>query len=463
MEYGESLGLAQDFQSAERINDLRYRQHALKAAQNEAEAKSAMLANDLQYNNVMNQHDYGIVKENAKNQIYKIGKFRRENPDWSYNVEKRAQYNNMVRELKDNPDLLRGMASDGAYKSYVTDMQEVAKNPEAYDTDAYNSIGQQWKNYLQYGNQNGYEAAQKDGKMAFVYNKPKNFVNLPKALMDLGAGIQNYDVQKGKNIGEWWTTPNPNDVKAIKNSAYQEHARQIAVEAQKAGITDPKAVDDWVSSQIAAGFKKHYSIGDPNALFNRQIALAHLGLARQKAAGKSQGIPFSSYDEIFKVPAGYINQEAARKTWGDNPPIYLQGTSGKKVDLTGHDFHYDGRSVSANGDKFVTGFVKLPKEIAEQQGIYKQGWFTVDGITSDFEGQASVEQGVDKDGKAIDYVKVKYALPIDPNDKKARVLFDTFSQPDKTVDIPNPTQNMPETVLQGGFEYHYNQQTGKYE
>jgi hypothetical protein len=155
-------------------------------------------------------------------------------------------------------------------------------------------------------------------------------------------------------------------------------------------------------------------------------------------------MPFSSFDETFNnpnKPAGYADPKGIREVWGDNPKIVLYGKStGKQVDLTGKDFFPDNRYITSEGQKFLTGFVKMSKDEAEKYGIYKQGALTIDGITADFIGQASEEVGTDKDGKSYEYIKVNYNLPIDTKDKRARMRYDATIQPDKTVDVPNPTQ-----------------------
>jgi hypothetical protein len=169
-EYGIPTGLAVDLQFDQRINDLRYRQAQDQRAKAMAEARSAMFANDLEYQNAINSFDNPIIKENAKNTIKQIGQFVRENPDWSTNVDKRVQLNLLKRQLKDNPDLHRGIASDNAYKTFLGDLAEAQKNPQFHDMDAYNSIAEQWKNYNKYGHQGGQEAASAEGRQPFIYN-----------------------------------------------------------------------------------------------------------------------------------------------------------------------------------------------------------------------------------------------------------------------------------------------------
>jgi hypothetical protein len=433
MEYGTELGLAQNFQANERINDLRYRNHMMKQSQAESEAKAKMFADDLDFQNAANSYDNPIIKQHAKDTILKIGQYVRQNPDYANNPNKLAEIKLMKNELRDNPHLLRGMASDASFKQLNADLAEVAKNPEAHDTEAYQELLNQKNNYLKYGNQFGAEAAQKQGAQPFVYTKPKEFVNLPKALMELGSNITNYDIIKGKNPGEAWTAPNPNDVQNAKISAMQEHKRQILIEAKNAGITDPNKIDQWVHSQIAAGFKKNYWVGDVNALFERDIKKRELNAK----LNKGNGAGYSPWDDLFdpRKPAGNVPVDLVRKVWNDNPKMEISGTNGKKVDLTGHKFNYDGRYVtSSNGQRFLTGYVDLPLDLAEEKGIYDAPYFGSNDINGAFLNVAKIEKKEDKDGKIKEYVRVNHALPIDYHDGTGRQMYNAQAQPDKLVE-----------------------------
>jgi len=200
-EYGTNLGLAVDLQYDQRINDLRYQEEAMRRAEAMGAAKSKLFSDDLEFQTAANSFDNPIIKNKAKETIAKIGAFVRENPDWETNVNKRSQLNLLKRELKDNPDLIRGVASDNNYKQYVADLQEVAKNPNQHDSDAYNAIGEQWNNYLKFGNQNGEEAAKTEGPKAFLYSKPKDYIDVNKAVppgVNYGTKIE-VEVRKPAN------------------------------------------------------------------------------------------------------------------------------------------------------------------------------------------------------------------------------------------------------------------------
>ncbi len=477
-EFGLLQGLSADMQYDNKINDLRFREQENRRAAAESESKAALFANDLDYQNAANAFDSPIIKSEAKAKINEIGKFVRENPDWQYNVDKRLMLNSMKKDLRDNESLKRGLASDNSYKSYLGDLQEVAKNPNAHDTEAYNDISNQWNNYLQYGNQNGLEAAQKEGKKAFIYQKPQDFVDLPQTLLKAGNSVKDYEVKKGKNIGEYWTEPKADQVKAIKNSIYQQHGRQIMVEARKLGLKTDAEVDKWVTDNISAGFNKHYSIGDANAAFSNGMRMKEFNERTGKIKPINQ--TYTPFDNLIDPnnPAGTIPVDLARKIWSDKPNIQVLGNNGVKADLTGLDMNYDGRFVKKNGIPMLLGYVKVPLATAKAKGIIsgddddiEKGNFSDNGarITSDYLGKAAFEKSgdVDKDGKQKAYVKVSYQIPVNPNDQTARQMYNVQADVDKLVPASqNPFQNntsKPKTVVQGGYTYVLNEATGQYE
>jgi hypothetical protein len=435
MEFGNALGLAQSLGFEDKINDLRFRELENKRAIAQSEAKAKMFADDLDFQNAANSYDNPLIKEFAKTKIKEIGSYYRNNPDLFNNPDKLAQVNLMKRELRDNEHINRGLASDTAYKGYLKDLQEVSKNPNQHDTEAYQDIQNQWNNYLQYGNQDGVDAANKYGAKAFVYTKPKDFVDLPSTLLKAGNSIKDYDVKKGKNIGEYWTEPKADEVKAIKDSIYQQHGRQIMVEANKLGLTTPQQIDKWVSDNIAAGFDKKYSVGDPNAAFNNGMRMREYQLAKGKAEGKEITDKYTTWDDFTKSPAGIVPADVLRKVWGDKPPIKVTGNNGAIADLSGNDFDYDGKHVNINGVKFLTGTVNLPLEVAEEKGILNKGsWFTDKKVTSDFLDKAEIVTKVDDKGNKREYVKVKYELPVDVKNQTSKSMYEINTMPSKLVE-----------------------------
>lgn len=467
-EFGIVRGLAVDSGLDQATNDLFKFDEMNRRAQATSAAQAAMFADDLDFQNAANRHDNPLIKEFAKKQISAIGKFVSENPDWQTNVNKRSQINLMRRELKDNPELNRGLASDTAYKSYLGDLQEVAKNPQQHDVDAYDNVQRQWNNYLQYGNQDGAEALRNEGKKAFIYQKPRDFINLPDTLLKAGQGINPSLVLKGKNLGEYTRTADPKHINAIKDTIWKENGRQIQVEAQKMGLNTPEQVDKWLTDSIMAGVKTTYDPGDPNALWERGMRERELNLRANKGE-KQIGGNYTPFDDLMdkRKPSGNVPADIATKVWNDYPKIVIAGNSGQSIDLTGQKMQYDGRYVTdGNGIRRLTGKVNVPIDVAYQTGIWKANDPSDDLTDGEVSGEFLGKAVRRTDDKGKMYLQVDYALPIDKNDGTARQLYNTHAQPDKLVPALEYNPNIggkPKTIQQNGFTYTLNEKTGQYE
>lgn len=469
-EIGLLGGLAQDFQSDKRIGDLYRQEEALNRAKSMAEQKAVMFANDTKYQNAMNPFDNARVKQRNTKAIYDLGAWQREHPNWRIDPALRAEYNNKLDDIKGNEDVIRGMASDNAFKALTGDLQELAKSGRQYNKKAYNTLLEQKRNYEQFGNQNGYEAAQKEGHQPFVYVKPKEFIDdLSGDLTKAGDGIQDYNIIKPKNgnIGEWYSEAKPEAIEAVKRLKYQQHGEQLRQMAEDNGWDD-KQLDKFVTDNIAAGIKKNYSIGDANAKFQNMMRSAEYGLHKRKLDAELQTNPSYTPFDYLTDPRNSVGQMGADnilKVWGDKPASPIYGNSGSKVDLSDFSVDYSGKYIKQNGIPFFIGKIKLPVEVAQERGIYNNGWFDAGKVTPEFLDIARVRKGVDKDRKETEYVEVDYNLPINISDKVARDKFNAFVLPDKLVEQgSNPfQQDRPKTIIQNGFSYTYNPTNGKYE
>lgn len=458
-EFGTIRGLAVRTTDAA-INDLYRMDEANRRSQAIAEGKAKLFADDLEFGNAANSFDNPRIKDYAKSQIAKIGQFVSENPDWATNVNKRMQLNLMKRELKDNPELLRGVASDNAFKQLNADLSEVAKNPQQHDMDAYNSLLEQRNNYLRFGNQDGELAAQKEGPKAFTYQKPRDFINLPEAMLKAGNMINPSLVIKGKNMGEFTRTADPNHVAAVKASLWKENARQIQIEAQKLGLDTPEKVDKWLTDGIMAGVKTTYDIGDPNAYFDMQYKKAMLDLARRKQEGKEAPTShLQPWDDLHdpKKPTGVAPIETITKVIGDTPEIKVVSNTGKEVDLTGYKVQHTGKYITDKNNvrRFITT-IDLPESDATDLGIYSpssteiEGDLTEEGkalagglggkiegtskgISAEFLGKAVVRgtmKGPTESGSQK-VIRVTTSIPVDRNNKTMRQLYNAHAQPAK--------------------------------
>lgn len=474
-EIGLIKGLAVNTGLDQAINDLYRADEMNRRAQAIAEAKTKMFADDMEFNNAMNPHDNPIIKEYAKKTISEIGRFVNENPDWATNVNKRMWINAKKRELKDNPELMRGVASDNAFKQLNNDLAELAKNPEFKDTEAYDNLLMQRDNYLRFGNQDGEEALKAEGKKAFTYQKPRDFVNFTQTMLDSGSKINPSVVKKGRAPGEFWRLADPTHVDAVKKSLWQEHGRQIQVEARKLGLNTPEQIDKWLTDGIMAGVKTAYSPGDPLAAWELGMKERELALRKQALDQKTKPVsnPITPWDDLNdpNKRTGFVPPDVALKTFGDTPEIKIVGNTGKQADLTGYPVKYTNKYITDGNDvRRIVAFTDIPLDVAEKVGIYSpkstsisfsqlnplgaelaKGLFPGEdemqgrpkGISAEYIGKAVM--GQDKDGNKI--VRVTTTVPIDPKNGTLREFYNTHAGPARLV------QPLEESDVSGGVQY----------
>lgn len=433
-EFGTNIGLAQDLQYDQRINDLRYQEEAMRRAEAMGAAKSKLFADDLEFQTAANSFDNPIIKNKAKETISKIGAFVRENPDWETNVNKRSQLNLLKRELKDNPDLIRGVASDNAYKQYLADLQEVAKNPNQHDTDAYDSVANQWNNYVRFGNQNGEEAAKTEGAKSFIYQKPKDWIDVNKAFADVGNDFKDMRVKSVKGgLGAYEEYANPDSLKIVANQMYSQNQSQIDRIAKEKGI----APIDYVMAGINAHIPKKRDMGDYGLA--KEMAMTRY---KAKLAG-SGGVEASTYDKSIKdTNHSVVSSDLMDEILGPGAKTIFTSNDGKQVlDMTGLNIKRTGYNFYPNPNqpmKYAEATGYIPMEKAVEMGIVKEGFgiFTDDEVAPEFNKFAKIESKEGEDGKVHKAVKVTVFNPFDVNNESNRGMFNKKTMTSKQVPLP---------------------------
>jgi hypothetical protein len=468
-------GLAIDLQNDQKINDLRYNENANLRSKAMAEARAAALANDFEYNNSVNSFDSKIIKANAQNQIKKIGAYIRENPDWTTNVDKRMQVNQMKRELRDNGDYHRGLASDNGYKSYLQDLQELANNPLQHDAEAYNGIRNEWQNYLKYGNQGGEEAFKTQGKQAFIYRKPDEFTALDKKGQEIGNGFKGaaMDLEYIKNgrDGAYRTIPKKELLDVAANQFYKEHKRQFDVQYTSKGLDPIKAAKDFIFS----GIDSKFDIGERNTLSDEKakILFKH-NLENASASGASP------YRIAVTNPAtSSPGSEFLAKTFGSDLPAFFKGPDGKPIKTTGEVFHHEGniydkgygtKGYQKTGVKQMDGFFIKPLEWGKTNDYTYDPWGIGEHKVKPEMADVVeiVDSPVNDKGESHKVLKVKAIAEVNANspDFEGRFNKDILTSKQRNaVDVDDSLikQSMPTKRRQGGIEYTYNSSTRQYE
>jgi hypothetical protein len=289
---------------------LRYNEEAKKRAQAEAEAKAKVFADDFNYTNAMNTHDNPLVKQFAQFQIKRIGSYVNNNPDWQTNVQKRAEYQQLVRELKDNPDLQRGLATDDAMKK-MNEFSADPKNASLKSSSRWKEIEEEKQNYILFGNQKGKEAAETEGKKAFVFTAI-NKIDTQKVVTDAANNLELRDrkLTKGDYSGSIGVGATISDVSF-------DRAKVQAEALLKDNDNMLEFGDEWAN--MSKDSKKIYDNDITNWVANRiqtqkgtKIDTGKFDFSNNGGGGN--GLPDATphyLEEVFKVNEGstpYINE-----------------------------------------------------------------------------------------------------------------------------------------------------------
>ena len=333
MEIGLASGLAQKIDYSGLINDERIHQQRMKQAQAESQAKLAAYENDNQYMNAANSFDYALIEGEAKKTLDEIGKIVQSNPNWESDVNARKLINDKRRYLKSNQNVIRGMASDDAFKRLNDDLAKVAKNPNMYDAEAYQELLNKKNNYLKYGHQDGEEGLKRDGgARAFVYDKPEDFVPLNEEALKT-AGLIKARKYKTQGNGGYEELVDEDALHPQAQDFYNRHKRQIQV------TYNPKTDEEGIAyakDLIRPGIDLKRKFGEPH--YNDALAVKKWEYAMgQKQANK----PIDAYNEAV-VSSRYnkLPTDAVTAMLGTTPTAKIYDSDGS----------YKGTS---NGQKFI--------------------------------------------------------------------------------------------------------------
>lgn len=449
MEIGLAQGLAQSGQYDQQINDLRYREQALRQQEAQNEAKRRLFESDLDFQQGGNSFDQPLVKEVNKRIIQSIGDYVSDNPDWETNVNKRFYIKQLKNSLKDNPDVLRATATNDNRKALLQYAQEAKQKGVPFDEDALNEQLMRYQNYERFGNPDGEEAAKLNGLQAYTFSRPQDFIDSSATKLKLGNEFKDFDIVPTK-FGGYYSKPKEAELDAIADNYIQQYRRQTMVEANKMGLKNMAEVKKWVKDGISAGIQKQFKLGDQLGYWEAGMRQKQMNAeAKEKAAKVQQGqySPWHYFVDEKTNPAGTIAVDDVYKVWGSKHPIKAVGSDGSVADLSDFDFKPNGRYINQNGVTFIQGYVDLPLDVAEERGLYKQGPFTIDGVTAPYKDDVKETTILDKNGEEHKAIRVNYNLPVNRNDKVAMQKFNVMVDVDKLV---QPTQSPQQQNFTGG-------------
>lgn len=436
MDFGTLKGLAVDLQYDQRLNDARYQEQQMKRAQAENMAELKAFEDDTDYMNAANSFDHSLIKGEADKTIREIGAIIRDNPDYKFNPDVRRVINEKKKYLKSNPNVIRGMASDESFKRLNDDLAKVAKNPNQYDAGAYQELLAKKQNYLQFGHQDGKEAAAKYGPQAFVYDKPEDFVPLNEEALKTAALIKARKYKDHGN-GGWEELVDENSLHPAAMDFYNRHKRQIQV------TYNPK--DDmegiaYAKELIRPGIDLKRKFGEPyhnSAIELEKWKLAH---GEAKSNGKYDLDPYM-YD-IKNAKSNRVNTDLVQATLGTTPQAkiynkdgsFLKSTEGLKFIPTGafrqaatvgekrnaKTGAYEGFERKSNNNIGVFhGYVEMTEDELDNSGVLKDK--TMNDLIVPY-------QGKDVKGKPVTMYRVPAQVEADLSNEGFRTRYNSAAK-----------------------------------
>lgn len=475
MEVGLAKGLAQSMDYDKRIADERYYQQQMKRAQAESIAKLDAFDSDNEYMNASNSYDRGLIDAEAKKTLMEIAQIAKNDPNWESNPESRRLINEKRRYLKSNDNVIRGMASDEAFKRLNDDLAKVAKNPQMYDTDAYQNLLRQKNNYLQFGHQDGEDGLKRDGgPRAFVYDKPEDFVPLNEEALKTAAMIKARKYKEHGN-GGWEELVDENALTPAAMDFYNRHKRQIQVTYNPKDDAEGIA---YAKELIRPGIELKRKFGEPH--YNDALAVAKWKAAHDeaKATGAYQLDPYM-YD-IKLAKANRLNTELVQSALGTTPQAKIYNKDGsfkktteglkfiptgafqqaaqveKKINPKTGAYEGYGRSSSKNTGVFH-GYVEMTEEELDNSGLLDDR--SMNDLIVPYEGK-------DVKGKSVTLYRVPAQVEADLSNEGFRTRYNAASKlTSQQMNALAPMSQMeaPRQVIQNGITYTYNTQTGQYE
>jgi len=447
-EYGLALGLSQDLGYDQRINDLYKKQEMMRLAHEASNQKAEMFANDLDFTEGGNAFDAPLVKQKAYETINKIGQIARTNPNWESDIAALTQIKMYRKELKSNEHITRAMITNDNFKKLNADMQTAAKDPNQHNIKAYEDELNRYRNYEAYGHPEGKEAAEKEGLKPFLYNKPKDFIDINESFYNIGNKFQD---KKTRNIkggfGAFEEYANPDALKLVSAQLYSQNKYQIDQAAAKQGMKPL----DYVMAGINAHIPKKRDMGD-YGLFKQKYLLDYENKLKGTGGEAANTYKTAIVDQMAsQVPASAMGRIAK------DAKTYLIAKDGSQIDFTGlvepkftgfnfyaHPEEVERKFTNQKHDdgkarlRFAESVSFIPMEVAKDNGIVTGGlgWFSDPEVKDNYKGKAEIVKKTGEDGKVHKAVKLTLHSPFDVNGSANAGMFNTEVMTSKQVPLP---------------------------
>jgi len=434
------------------INDLNFADRAAKENQALAAAKTAMMLQDVDFQNGSNPYDEAIIKKENQALLQDIGRFTRENPDWTTNVDKAAQLKFKKQQFKSSPAVLRSVAYKEAVGEYNKYLQVALKSPTKYNLDQLDAFKQKMDNYNKTGNGDG--LADKEGAKPLVFTPPAEIPDLEDLHRKAGDSM-NPTVFSPLNNGRDGAYTGIVDEESLKKKAIELYSQNKDSYDYVYGKNGQEPVGS-IMNAMRPYIKSEYHIGDRNPVAD---ALAiESGKARIKAAldAKSAGKQVDPYALLLNDRYTKDDPKDLAATFGTNVPYYFTDATGNIVKGQGDDFNYEGtifdkgynkdKKYERTGIKVTPGYVEKPLDWAKEQGFLTKPFWGDPEVKPEFADRVKIVTGpIGKDGEAPKIVQLKAFNEIAANSPKYALKYNKQFATTKQRDALGINESMLES------------------
>lgn len=435
-EFGNINALAVSGDYDKQINDARYHQQQLQQQASQNEAKRRLFESDIEFQSGSNPFDAPLVKQENQKIVQQLGKFISENPDWDTNFEKRGVVKQMKRSLKDNPHVLRAMATNENRKALLTYAQEMKQKGLPFDEAELNNQLTKYDNYEKFGNPEGLDAAKAEGLKPYVFIKPKDFIDTNKAFEDIGNGFKDMKVNtkvKG-GLGAYEEYANPETLKGIATQMYLNNKRQFDQQITSKGQDPIKFIMGGIDAHIA----KKRDMGDYG--LSKAMALEKYKFDLENA--NTAPIANTYQMAVRSKDKSMVPVKAIDAIVGDGAKTIIKSKDGKITDVTGlfktKNTGYNFRSDN-KGTRLAESVGYIPLDQAVEMGIVDSGFgpFTDDEINPNYKQFAQIVTSAGDDGKTQKAVKVTAFKIFDENNPANEGIFNSETMTSKQQPLPS--------------------------
>lgn len=480
----QGLAVKRDYNAE--VNDLYRNQAYREHKQQQAQQRAKMFADDMQYTNAMNAFDHKEVSDFAKNQIKENMAWIRQHPNYLYDPELMAEWQEKKRGLTDNEKVRIGLQVDAAWKAMEA-FQKDPKNADVQDLPEMVQYRNQLANYFATGSITGNRADRfnPDGSInqaaLFSFKPPFEGYNTTPDIIKYAhaakmSGINVVNLAGGKSVKKFVTDVDKADaVNGYLNDAIDGRKARYEYNHYVSGLGEnsqkPTLEQYWLNK------------------FNPYFQSPDYGAPYRDPNGKDKATPPNFYDKVIenakrnagtKTPAnpdGVYEFLVGANQYGDVNNAFFMNDRGnmqrygnigsvpkERFNTSNSKFYYN----PSDKKTYVSHSVLLTPNEAKVALLGNQYNNADDDDVVHMAkmryGAQLVEEPTNKkDGSTNKYIQAEYWREINPRSSELAQAYNHGIGTKQEASSSGNFDNRPPTIIQDGIEYHLNPTTGQYE